>query len=958
MRSVAVALLVVCIAVTSSAAVPRLIMPSDDGGDAVVLSAASVRVTIRGHLARTEYELTFRNRLPRIVGGDFVFPLPPDGEVSDLGLYFDGKLRHAVAVERVLAKRAYQETVHGGVDPALAEWSDSRAFRMRLYPIPADGEKRIFIACDQELVSNDYLLDLRFKQKLDAFTLAIDSDVQPVIADGLALSAGKAQLANAVLDATVAVRRDENDVALTAWSARDQAWFVSAPLHVGSAERPFEPAAHVTLLWDASGSSVQQNGPRLRAFLDHLLRRQAAWAMVTVIPFHLWVDEARDTTPRDLARTLDAIDLAGATNLTAMLQQLPSIAARAPASRLVLVTDGINSMGDAQRLAAAAASLGAMRRPLTVVNAAPRADETLLRSLAETTGGRYVDLTTTSPADAAERAMLRPTRIELPGFAPRAATTAGAPRIVIAARTATRPSVVAAAGRELPVRDVDAAGLVIRAWARAHLRELSAPEEIAELGKRYTMLTPRTSLLVLESWWDYEMYGIDMPEDVAAAKAREQEQSAVPLAVAAQSRPAAPQFQGTAAWFVKGSVLEPSGGALPGVTVTLEADGAIVSTVVTDANGHFWLPAHAAPAKFTIRAELEGFNGAVRQFDAAPTGGNVELTMRTAAVAETITVTASPSFEIDGVVETTAIPRASVIGPADLQLADDVARAGREIEKAPLERRHEIVLELIRRVAALRSPAARMHEYAMARAVAGGEKQLHLGVAEALRADDAALALRVLTDLAEAYADDAPIVRIVARIADGWGRADVARELLLHALDVSPSEPQTWRELMLLARRARRPAEAAALTARFNAVSKAGHLRLPPDALDLEVHDNADLQIDVMWECDYCDIDLHVVEPGGEEVMYNHRKSKHGGELSADITGGFGPEIYAIARAPRGPYKVVLEYYGDDQTEISAETLVHVIVITRGRFGVHRRDHTLLLSHKKERMDVATVELE
>ena len=62
MRSVAFALLFVFIAVTSFAAVPRLIMPSDDGGDAVVLSAAVVRVTIRGHLARTEYELTFRNR--------------------------------------------------------------------------------------------------------------------------------------------------------------------------------------------------------------------------------------------------------------------------------------------------------------------------------------------------------------------------------------------------------------------------------------------------------------------------------------------------------------------------------------------------------------------------------------------------------------------------------------------------------------------------------------------------------------------------------------------------------------------------------------------------------------------------------------------------------------------------------------------------------------------------------
>src|ERR1044071_8717728 len=296
MRSVAFALLIVFLAVTSFAAVPRLVMPSDDGGDAVVLSRAAIHVIIRGHLARTEYELTFRNSLPRIVGGDFIFPLPPDAEVSDLGLYFDGKLRHAVAVERVLAKQAYEETVHRRVDPALAEWSDGRAFRMRLYPIPANGEKRVFIACDQELVATNYVLDLGFKQKLDAFSLTIDSDVQPVITHGLpALT-----MTNAIIDGSVTVPRDLNDVALAAWSEREKAWIVSAPLRVTDSERPFEPATHVTLLWDASGSAVQQNAARLRAFLDRFLRRQTAWATVTVIPFHLWVEEGRNTTVHDL----------------------------------------------------------------------------------------------------------------------------------------------------------------------------------------------------------------------------------------------------------------------------------------------------------------------------------------------------------------------------------------------------------------------------------------------------------------------------------------------------------------------------------------------------------------------------------------------------------------------------------------------------------------------------------
>ena len=91
-----------------------------------------------------------------------LFPLPPGAEVSDLGLWFDGHLRHGVAVERVLARLAYEETVHRAVDAVLAEWNAGRAFRFSVYPIPAKGEKKMFIAYDQELTADDYELDLRY----------------------------------------------------------------------------------------------------------------------------------------------------------------------------------------------------------------------------------------------------------------------------------------------------------------------------------------------------------------------------------------------------------------------------------------------------------------------------------------------------------------------------------------------------------------------------------------------------------------------------------------------------------------------------------------------------------------------------------------------------------------------------------------------------------------------------
>ena len=61
---------------------PTLTVQDDDGSVALELSAVAIHTTVRGHLARTELTLTYRNSLDRIVGGDFQFPLPPDAEVA------------------------------------------------------------------------------------------------------------------------------------------------------------------------------------------------------------------------------------------------------------------------------------------------------------------------------------------------------------------------------------------------------------------------------------------------------------------------------------------------------------------------------------------------------------------------------------------------------------------------------------------------------------------------------------------------------------------------------------------------------------------------------------------------------------------------------------------------------------------------------------------------------------
>ena len=80
------------------------------------------------------------------------------------------------------------------------------------------------------------------------------------------------------------------------------------------------------------------------------------------------------------------------------------------------------------------------------------------------------------------------------------------------------------------------------------------------------------------------------------------------------------------------------------------------------------------------------------------------------------------------------------------------------------------------------------------------------------------------------------------------------------------------------------------------------------------------------------------------------RTANHGW-LHADVTTGFGPETYTIPRMAGGPYQIALHYYAGDDTRMTMETLVHVIIYVRGQ----RQDRFIALTAKDDREVVATV---
>jgi uncharacterized protein YfaP (DUF2135 family) len=87
-----------------------------------------------------------------------------------------------------------------------------------------------------------------------------------------------------------------------------------------------------------------------------------------------------------------------------------------------------------------------------------------------------------------------------------------------------------------------------------------------------------------------------------------------------------------------------------------------------------------------------------------------------------------------------------------------------------------------------------------------------------------------------------------------------------------------------------------------------------------------DLRVVLSWDTDETDLDLHVVEPSGEEAWYQHKETASGGSLDVDVTNGYGPEIYTQANAQAGTYTVLVDYFSDRghaQTEVKVDVLLH-----------------------------------
>ena len=288
-------------------------------------------------------------------------------------------------------------------------------------------------------------------------------------------------------------------------------------------------------------------------------------------------------------------------------------------------------------------------------------------------------------------------------------------------------------------------------------------------------------------------------------------------------------------------------------------------------------------------------------------------------------------------------------------------------------------------------------EYLKQREVYGNSPAFYLDCAGwFFKAKDLKLGARIISNLSEMKLEDVGMWRTMAWRLREAGLYDEAVEAFRHVLEMRPEEPQSRRDLALvLTERGKEKKdfrdinEAVLLLkdAAFNPVARRSGRRgndLQTSVFALEelngvyawVKENGldwklpaidaafrrdmpcELRIMLSWDTDETDVDLHVLEPDGEEAFYGHRRTSSGGFVSEDVTTGYGPEEYLRKTADKGVYKILATYLASHRQQLTGAATISATVYTGwGTKDEKRQIMSLRLDKPKDKHPIGEIEI-
>jgi len=904
-------------------------------GQPMELREMEVRARMVGLHVEVLTTMSFYNPNQRLLEGELQFPLPDGAVVTGYALDVNGQMVDAAVVKKEKARVAFETEVRAGVDPGLVEHLAGNVYRTRIYPLPPLGTRKIQLKYIAELSADNNgdacFLPMPIGETVGRLAIRVEVSqgaVQPQIGGFGNLRfhvfqdrwMAETELRNARPgeDLWVALPKLPAAVAALERAADGEVWFAVSDLYAAAAP-PTERPRIIGIAWDASGS---RHG-------DHLQKEIAALKKLggefSVLVFR---DRPEEIRPLADPETLKDIPYDGGTDLAAAADAIR----RSDIDRWLLFTDGLDTLSD--RLP----DFGG--KNVTAVVSQTVAHRELLRQVCV----NVVDLQRLD-GSAILQPVARLVRVHGTGISDVQGIGAAAEgRVSIHGKLIADAAEVRleySDGHQSPPiklhrKDASDGALLASVWAAKRVNQLAVradanEDELLALGRRFGIVSPVTSLIVLETLDQYVRHDIEPPASLPDLRRQWQERKSA-LAKSQHQKRASKLDRLLALWNERMA---------------------------------WWERSYVVPADFKYKgsstsARAAGISGFGRRLGAwaggatAPSAESARMMERLDRVAD---AAAAPHSERGAAAKPQPSPPPGAT--ITVKLWDPATPYLTALKAAAKPDRYKVYLR--QREQYLASPS------------------FFLDCAEFfLREGDPLVGVRVLTNLAEMKLQEASLLRVLAWRLQLAGDLDRAIVILRKVQKLRPEEPQSYRDLALALAERGHTAEAMELLLkvvmgewqRFEEIELIALEELnaliartgssPPPSLDPRLVKNLDVDVRIVmsWDADATDVDLHVIEPTGEEAAYHHHRTTIGGLVSRDFTEGYGPEEYMLRRAMPGPYKIFAHYYGSrQQTVIGPCTITATVFTDFGRPTEKKQQLTLRLDKPLARADIGEIEV-
>ncbi len=998
---------------------PRLNVPLAPREKPVELVELHVSAEVSGALAVTTWELVFVNPNQRELEGQLEFPLLDGQTVVRFAMDVNGSLREAVPVSKDKGRQVFEEIVRRGVDPGLLEKTAGNNYKARIYPLLPNQRKRVVIAYQEELAGPAYRLALAFEAPIKRFSLQLAARgpaVAPTIArDTLGLSlppwrqdhVTRVEKADFKAQGVLELSLPPGDrPALTTQELAGKTYF-RAEQALTLRTRPRPTPRVLGLLWDCSGSADARDLKREYAALDAYLRALPGPLEVRLVrlrdtaePIEVFTIDKGDWSA--LRRAIDRTLHDGASSLAGVAPD-PTVDA------WLLVSDGLFNFG------APETRIDTGRAPLHVLAAAAKSDPARLRDLAARSGGEYIDLIDLSPETATQQLLHHTERLleldssprEVAHVFPEAPSPLAAGRLVLTGILRGEQATMRArlgfpddpaSGRdvEVTVRADEHRGLLAaRAWAATKIAALEPlharnQADIERTGQDFGIVTRSTSLIILDAVEDYARHDITPPDDLRPAWEQLRKYQWSQRETSRQSRVEhlARHFRDYVTWYETVFHNEPSkpplkSGLIPQVDRAHSTLAGSVSTPVirssTDQDiDHLFNDGDGAPGAV---AEAEESSASMHDIVSAEPMPAPPAPAAPAASAAPPRPGAAPapSRPAAAPAPSRRARTASTMDSMEME-RERGSSAGEPEPSGPIGATIQLqkwspdapYLDRLRRAA----PDRLYHVYHEERPDYARSTAFFLDVADVFfDRNEPALALRILSNLAEMELENPAILRILGYRLLQAGRPDLARPVFEQVKQLRPEEPQSLRDLAQACAALGDVQTAVDLLwevaigqwdGRFPEIELLALIELnallattfsPVDAGKVDPRLRRamplDLRVVLTWDADNTDIDLWVTDPSGERAYYAHRLTRQGGRMSPDFRQGYGPEEFSLRRAMPGEYLVEANFYGNSQQIIAGATTIQLQFVT-GFATREARDQRITLRLRDTR-EVVTV---